>query len=141
MDDPSIDHKLTQLLKIVAETNAMVSKQGDRLDSFEGRLNNLETRWDTIEHRLDRLEIRLDAIEHRLDAIEHRLDAIEHRLDDHDHRFEALEQRLDRLEKEQNRRFDGLETDLRVLIRRQDKSAGRIDALEAAVEDWRGRAR
>lgn len=114
MNEKGIEDTLAQLLKIVGETNAMVVGQGERLS---------------------RVEERLDAMDQRFDAIDRRFDAIDQRFDGVDQRFVSLEQRLDHFESDVNRRFDKLTLGMRVLGRRQDKMAGRIDAVEALVEE------
>jgi archaellum component FlaC len=77
----------------------------------------------------------LDGIDQRLDRIDQRLDGIDQRLDGIDQRFEGLERRLDGFAIDVGRRFDERSLSIRVLGRRQDKMAGRIDALEALVEE------
>lgn len=110
VNEKGIEDTLAQLLKIVGETNAMVVGQGERLS---------------------RVEERLDSMDQRFDAIDQRFDGV-------DRRFVSLEQRLDRFESDVNRRFDKLTLGMRVLGRRQDKMAGRIDAVEALVEESQG---
>ncbi len=107
MNEKRIEDTLAQLLKIVGETNAMVVRHGEQLSMFEQRL---------------------DAIDQRLDGIDQRLDGI-------DQRFEGLERRLDGFAIDVGRRFDERSLSIRVLGRREDKMAGRIDALEALVEE------
>ncbi len=114
MNEKHIEDTLAQLLKIVGETNAMVVRHGEQLSMFEQRL-------DTVDQRLDGIDQRLDGIDQRLDGI--------------DQRFEGLERRLDGFAIDVGRRFDERSLSIRVLGRRQDKMAGRIDALEALVEE------
>ena len=121
MNEKHIEDTLAQLLKIVGETNAMVVRHGEQLSMFEQRL-------DTVDQRLDGIDQRLDGIDQRLDRIDQRLDGI-------DQRFEGLERRLDGFAIDVGRRFDERSLSIRVLGRRQDKMAGRIDALEALVEE------
>ena len=71
----------------------------------------------------------------QLSMFEQRLDAIDQRLDGIDQRLEGLERRLDGFAIDVGRRFDERSLSIRVLGRRQDKMAGRIDALEALVEE------
>ena len=71
----------------------------------------------------------------QLSMFEQRLDRIDQRLDGIDQRFEGLERRLDGFAIDVGRRFDERSLSIRVLGRRQDKMAGRIDALEALVEE------
>ncbi len=71
----------------------------------------------------------------QLSMFEQRLDAIDQRLDAIDQRFEGLERRLDGFAIDVGQRFDERSLSIRVLGRRQDKMAGRIDALEALVEE------
>ncbi len=114
VNEKGIEDTLAQLLKIVGETNALVVGQGERLSR--------------VEERLDAMDKRFDAIDQHFDAIDQRFAAI-------DRRFVSLEQRLDHFESGVNRRFDKLTLGMRVLGRRQDKMAGRIDAVEALVEE------
>ena len=71
----------------------------------------------------------------QLSMFEQRLDAIDQRLDGIDQRLEGLERRLDGFAIDVGQRFDERSLSIRVLGRRQDKMAGRIDALEALVEE------
>lgn len=77
----SIENLLTDLIRIVGNTNAIVEELRDKVDSLDKRMDRLESKMDSLESRMDRLESKMDSLESRMDSLESRMDSLEGKVD------------------------------------------------------------
>lgn len=62
-----IETMLTDLIRIVGKTNALVQETCQRVTKLEGKYDHLEARFDQLETRFDQLEKRFDKLEEKVD--------------------------------------------------------------------------
>ncbi|MCL6558946.1 MAG: DUF2730 domain-containing protein [Firmicutes bacterium] len=81
---------ISDLIRIVGRTNAMVEETRDELGRLKDIVNGIDGRFEGLESRFESLESRFEGLESRFESLEGRFEGLESRFDSLENRFDSL---------------------------------------------------
>lgn len=72
-----LDHDVQEIYEMLAGISATQTRQGNRLDQLERKM---ESRFDAMDTRFDGMDRRFDGMDTRFDGMDRRFDALERRV-------------------------------------------------------------